>query len=81
VTGGRTSSDDTPLVTNVRHRDALLTAADHLQAAQQAATFGTPAAFIAVDIHAALNALGSITGETVGEDLLDVIFREFCIGK
>ncbi|MDQ2808395.1 MAG: tRNA uridine-5-carboxymethylaminomethyl(34) synthesis GTPase MnmE [Chloroflexota bacterium] len=81
VTGGRTSSDDTPLVTNVRHGDALRTAADHVAAAQQAATVGTPAAFIAVDIHAALNALGSITGETVGEDLLDVIFREFCIGK
>jgi tRNA modification GTPase len=35
----------------------------------------------AVDIHAALNALGEITGETVGEDLLDEIFRNFCIGK
>jgi tRNA modification GTPase len=34
-----------------------------------------------VDLRGALDALGTITGETVGEDLLDVIFREFCIGK
>jgi tRNA modification GTPase len=81
VTGGRTQTADTPLVTNVRHRDALRRAADHWESAIAAATFGTPAAFIAVDVREALNALGSITGETVGEDLLDVIFRDFCIGK
>jgi len=81
VLSGRSSPADTPLVTNVRHRDALRAAADHLRAATAAATAGTPAAFVAVDIHAALAALGTITGETVGEDLLDVIFREFCIGK
>ena len=81
VLGGRSTGNDVPLVTNVRHRDALLAAADHLAAAATAAGASTPAAFVAVDIHAALNALGAITGETVGEDLLDVIFREFCIGK
>jgi tRNA modification GTPase len=81
VLGGRSASSDVPLVTNVRHRDALLQAADHLTGAVNAAHAGTPAAFVAVDIHAALDALGTITGETVGEDLLDVIFREFCIGK
>ncbi len=81
VLGGRSASSDVPLVTNVRHRDALLQAADHLTGAVNAARAGTPAAFVAVDIHAALDALGTITGETVGEDLLDVIFREFCIGK
>jgi tRNA modification GTPase len=81
VLGGRSASSDVPLVTNVRHRDALLQATDHLTGAVNAARAGTPAAFVAVDIHAALDALGTITGETVGEDLLDVIFREFCIGK
>ncbi len=81
VHAGRTSGGAAPLVTNVRHRDALRQAVDHLTAAAGAAAAGTPAAFVAVDIHAALNALGTITGETVGEDLLDAIFREFCIGK
>jgi tRNA modification GTPase len=81
VLSGRSSASDAPLVTNVRHRDALRQAAGHIDTAARAAGAGTPAAFVAVDIRAALDALGQITGETVGEDLLDVIFREFCIGK
>ena len=81
VYGGRSTGNDQPLVTSVRHRDALLRAADLVAAALEGARAGTPAAFVAVDLHGALNALGEITGETVGEDLLDVIFREFCIGK
>ncbi len=36
---------------------------------------------LSIDIKAAYSALGEITGETVGEDLLDTIFAEFCIGK
>jgi tRNA modification GTPase len=36
---------------------------------------------LAGDLTAALNALGEITGETVGDDLLDLIFTRFCIGK
>ncbi|MGI8587541.1 MAG: tRNA uridine-5-carboxymethylaminomethyl(34) synthesis GTPase MnmE [Chloroflexia bacterium] len=81
VMSGRSAASDAPLVTNVRHRDALLRAAAYIEAAGTASAAATPAAFVAVDIRAALNALGEITGETVGEDLLDVIFREFCIGK
>lgn len=68
-------------ITSVRHLDALRRAEEHVQAALLTAEEGTPAAFVAVDLHSALNALGEITGETVGEDLLDEIFRNFCIGK
>jgi tRNA modification GTPase len=35
----------------------------------------------AVDVTAAIVALGEITGETIGEDVLDAIFRGFCVGK
>jgi tRNA modification GTPase len=81
VLHGQSARSDVPLVTSVRHRDALLRAAAHVESALASAAAGTPAAFVAVDLHGALNALGEITGETVGEDLLDMIFREFCIGK
>ena len=81
VLRGQSARSDVPLVTSVRHRDALLRAADHVASALASSATGTPAAFVAVDLHGALNALGEITGETVGEDLLDMIFREFCIGK
>ena len=81
VLHGQAARSDVPLVTSVRHRDALLRAAAHVESALASAAAGTPAAFVAVDLHGALNALGEITGETVGEDLLDMIFREFCIGK
>ncbi len=68
------------MVTNPRHRDALLRASERLQAAVQQ-WHHMPPDMIAGDITAALNALGEITGETVGDDLLDAIFSRFCIGK
>jgi tRNA modification GTPase len=68
-------------VTNIRHLDALRRAEEHVQAGLGSIAAGAPAALIAVDLHSALNTLGEITGETVGEDLLDEIFRNFCIGK
>ncbi len=69
------------VVTSVRHRDALQRAQELVESALQSAQSGAVSALLAVDLHSALNALGEITGETVGEDLLDEIFRNFCIGK
>lgn len=69
------------LVSSPRHRDALRRAAEHLGAAAAAWQAGLPADLLAGDLTAALNALGEITGETVGDDLLDLIFSRFCIGK
>jgi tRNA modification GTPase len=40
-----------------------------------------PPEIVAVDIELASEALGSITGAINSEDILDAIFREFCIGK
>jgi tRNA modification GTPase len=40
-----------------------------------------PPEIVAVDIMAAAAALGSITGEVSADDVLDAIFRDFCIGK
>lgn len=69
------------LVSNPRHHDALRRAQEHLSGALAGYRANHPTDLLAGDLTAALNALGEITGETVGEDLLEVIFSRFCIGK
>jgi tRNA modification GTPase len=80
--GAVPSSGEAHLVSNPRHRDALARAAEHLRAAAITAGVGAlPTDLLAGDLTAALNALGEIIGEQVGDDLLDLIFSRFCIGK
>jgi tRNA modification GTPase len=52
-----------------------------MQLAAESWDAGRPVDLLAGDLTVALNALGEITGETVGDDLLDLIFSRFCIGK
>jgi len=67
------------LVTRARHRDGLQRCLGHLQAAL--AQTGVGLELRAEDLRAAADALGRLTGRVDVEDLLDVIFRDFCIGK
>ncbi len=78
--GGTAQAGDA-LVSSARHKDALRRGLEHLQAAQATLANGLPLDFVAIDLRAALEALGEITGETATADLLDRIFAEFCIGK
>jgi tRNA modification GTPase len=78
---GSVAPGDSHLVTNPRHRDALRRAADLLDSVERGWSTGIPPDLVAGDLTAALNALGEITGDVVGEDLLDTIFSRFCIGK
>ncbi|HLZ65770.1 MAG TPA: tRNA uridine-5-carboxymethylaminomethyl(34) synthesis GTPase MnmE [Aliidongia sp.] len=68
---------DAPLVTRERHRVALEACAESLARA----VAGQDPALVAEDLRLAVRALGRITGRIDVEDLLDVIFRDFCIGK
>lgn len=79
--GAPAAAGEAHLVSSPRHRDALRRAEEHLRGAVDGWEVGHPADLIGGDLTAALNALGEITGETVGDDLLDVIFSRFCIGK
>lgn len=81
VLGGKATPRDDAMVTSLRHLDALRRGQEHVEAALASIDEHVPAAFVAVDLHAALSTLGEITGETASEDLLDEIFRNFCIGK
>ena len=79
--GGKVTSSDAFFVTNIRHKEALQRAANHLAEVQASLEADMPDDFATIDLTAALNALGEITGETVTEDLLETIFSQFCIGK
>ena len=68
-------------ISRQRHRDALSIALEALKNARRSALSLMPPEIVAVDIMAAAAALGSITGEVSTDDVLDAIFRDFCIGK
>ncbi len=70
---------EAPTLTRKRHRHALEDAARSLEAAL--ATPSDRPELLAEDLRLALRALGRITGRVDVEDLLDVVFRDFCIGK
>ncbi|MCC7271102.1 MAG: tRNA uridine-5-carboxymethylaminomethyl(34) synthesis GTPase MnmE, partial [Alphaproteobacteria bacterium] len=63
--------------TRLRHRRAVEEAAGHLERAIAAPL----PELMAEDLRLAARALGRITGRIDVEDILDVVFREFCIGK
>lgn len=69
------------VITERRHRDALISAMQALEGFFVSAAAGAPRECLAMDLRDALAALGRITGETTPEELLDRIFSRFCIGK
>ena len=70
-----------PALLSARQRAALDRALLHLREADAAHRAGFPIDLLAVDVRAALRALGEITGEDVDETVLAEIFGRFCIGK
>ncbi len=81
VLAGKTVSSESVLVTSTRHQEALQRVATHLRASTMSLEQGLPLDFVSIDLRAAYEALGEVTGETASDDLLDTIFSEFCIGK
>lgn len=72
-------STESALITRARHRHLLGTAVDALGTAAVVAAEGEE--LVAEELRHAGDALGRLTGRIDVEDILDVIFREFCIGK
>jgi len=81
VLAGRVQAAEAPLVSRPRHADALRRAREHVAAAARAHAEGWPDDCIAIDLRAAASALGEITGETVGDDVVARVFADFCLGK
>lgn len=69
------------IVTNIRHIEALNNANKALNNANECLNNNLTNDFLALEIRHALHAIGEISGDISNEDLLDNIFRNFCIGK
>lgn len=78
---GTVSGNEGAMVTNVRHQYALKRAWASLSDLLHTVDEHMPIDCIVVDLRAAWEVLGEITGDTVGEDIIDQIFATFCIGK
>ena len=74
-------SNDDVIVSNSRHFEALTNALSHIVLVQEGLEVGVSGDLLAMDIRQSLYHLGEITGEITTDDLLDSIFRDFCIGK
>ena len=73
--------NDQIYVTSARHKNALEQALRSLKLVQNSISQGLPEDFFSIDLQDAYQSLGEITGETVGDDVIDRIFERFCTGK
>lgn len=79
--GGEVEINSDTLVTNIRHKDQLIKSLDNINNAIDDINMNVPIDCIDVDLKNCWENLGEISGDTIGEDILDKIFSEFCIGK
>ena len=79
ATGG--ASAEPGMLTNLRQQQAVTTARSALYDAASANESGIPHEMILLDLYRALWALDSLTGQTTPDDILNLIFSTFCIGK
>ena len=73
--------NETTMVTNLRHFEALKQAQSSLLEVKKGLEVGLPTDLITQDLRQALYYLGSITGEITTDEVLGTIFSRFCIGK
>lgn len=78
---GGINFNDELYITNSRHKNALEEAFESLMLVEQSIDAGMPEDFYSIDLMAACDALGKITGQSIGEDLVNEIFSSFCLGK
>ena len=75
------SVDNEYMINNARHKNALERAKSACEYARESLAAGLPLDIIETDFRNIWDTLGEITGDTASEDLLNVIFSRFCIGK
>lgn len=78
---GNISFNNQVYLTGIRHKEAVISAIESINAVLQAIDDDMPEDFYTIDMMDAYKELGLINGETASEDLVNKIFKEFCMGK
>ncbi|WP_083504246.1 tRNA uridine-5-carboxymethylaminomethyl(34) synthesis GTPase MnmE [Acetivibrio ethanolgignens] len=78
---GELKFNDEIYITNMRHKSALMETSESLSKVKESIEASMPEDFYSIDLMNAYESLGTIIGESVGEDLINTIFSEFCMGK
>ena len=78
---GRLSFNYEIYITNMRHKQSLSKASESLSMVLGSIENGMPEDFYSIDLTDAYEQLGYILGKSMGEDLVNKIFKEFCMGK
>ena len=81
VTGESGSSAESGFLTNARHQSLVHDSLNELGKAEAAVTRQVPHEMLLLDLYSALRPLDEITGATTNDDILNLIFSRFCIGK
>jgi tRNA modification GTPase len=81
IRGGVLDGREFTALSQARHRDSLEKAKDKLVSFLKSFSNELGLEFVALDLRDALRSLGEVTGETTPDDILDMIFSRFCIGK
>ena len=81
MVGESTSETETGMLTSLRQYEAVTATLEGLAAAGSAAAQSIPHEMVLLDLYGALRHLDSLTGETTSDDILNLIFSTFCIGK
>ncbi len=78
---GEISFNDQVVITNIRHKDALVQALESLTLVKESIAQQMPEDFYSIDLLHAYEVLGTIIGASITDDLVDEIFSKFCMGK
>jgi tRNA modification GTPase len=81
VAGDSATTQETGFLTSVRHQKLVNDALTALDAATRAVAARVPHEMLLLDLYGALRPLDEITGATTTDDILNLIFGTFCIGK
>ena len=75
------NTENSTIITNVRHKNAIVCAEENLNKIKEVLNIGMPTDIVSIYLKNAIEELNKITGENVTEDIINEIFSKFCLGK